>query len=215
MRDLELRGAGNLLGPEQSGHVAGVGFELYCQLLRQSVARLKGEKAAATIRAAVKLDFVFVGEGEPEGGPTRGRKEDGYTALRDEEMAGGGCPPIQARIPASYIAETRLRIDAYRRLAMAGAIAEVRQIETDLKDRFGPFGGEVRALLAVTEIRVRAEQKGIVAVETEGNRLKCLKNSGRHDDFCMLSGRFPRLTAPTAQKRLREICTFLDHLPTP
>jgi transcription-repair coupling factor (superfamily II helicase) len=44
MRDLELRGAGNLLGAEQSGHIVGVGFELYCQLLRQSVARLKGEK---------------------------------------------------------------------------------------------------------------------------------------------------------------------------
>jgi transcription-repair coupling factor (superfamily II helicase) len=65
MRDLELRGAGNLLGAEQSGHIVGVGFELYCQLLRQSVARLKGEKQAAAIRATVKLDFVFVGEGDP------------------------------------------------------------------------------------------------------------------------------------------------------
>ena len=52
MRDLELRGAGNLLGAEQSGHIVGVGFELYCQLLRQSVARLKGEKTAAAIRAS-------------------------------------------------------------------------------------------------------------------------------------------------------------------
>ena len=44
MRDLELRGAGNLLGTEQSGHIAGVGFDLYCQLLRQSIASLKGRK---------------------------------------------------------------------------------------------------------------------------------------------------------------------------
>ena len=58
MRDLELRGAGNLLGAEQSGHIAGVGFELYCQLLRQSVARLKGDKHASAHRATVKLDFV-------------------------------------------------------------------------------------------------------------------------------------------------------------
>ncbi|MCC6415644.1 MAG: transcription-repair coupling factor, partial [Opitutaceae bacterium] len=63
MRDLELRGAGNLLGAQQSGHIVGVGFELYCQLLRQSFSRLKGEKHAAAIRATVKLDFVFVGEG--------------------------------------------------------------------------------------------------------------------------------------------------------
>jgi len=214
MRDLELRGAGNLLGPEQSGHVAGVGFELYCQLLRQSVARLKGDTAAATIRATVKLDFVFVGEGAPDT-EVRGRKQDGYTALKDAELAGSACPPIQARIPASYISETRLRIDVYRRLALAGTLADVRQVEQDLADRFGRLGSEVRALLAVTEIRVRAEQKGVLSVESDGNRLKCLKHSNRRDDFCMPGGRFPRLTAPTAQKRLREICTFLNNLPTP
>jgi len=87
MRDLELRGAGNLLGAEQSGHIVGVGFELYCQLLRQSVARLKGEKTAAAIRANVRLDFAFVGEADgrarPPGGPdadsdaARGRQVDG------------------------------------------------------------------------------------------------------------------------------------------
>jgi transcription-repair coupling factor (superfamily II helicase) len=213
MRDLELRGAGNLLGAEQSGHVAGVGFELYCQLLRQSVARLKGEKTAAQVRASVKLDFVFVGEGEPSSGPERGRKQDGYTALRDVEMAGGGCPPIQARIPGSYISEARLRIDFYRRLAMAGGHPELRQIETDLRDRFGKFGNEVKALLLVTEIRLRAEQKRVVLVETAGNRLKCLKDSGRHDDYHMLSGRFPRLTAQKPLPRLREISTFLHNLP--
>src|SRR5262249_57941053 len=64
MRDLELRGAGNLLGAEQSGHIVGVGFELYCQLLRQSVARLKGDKNAAAIRASVTLGFVFVADAD-------------------------------------------------------------------------------------------------------------------------------------------------------
>ncbi len=215
MRDLELRGAGNLLGPEQSGHVAGVGFELYCQLLRQSVARLKGEKSAARLRASVKLDFVFVGEGDATADPGRGRKQDGYTALKDAEMEGGDCEPIQARVPSAYITEARLRIDIYRRLAIAESLADVRQVEADLKDRFGAFGEEVRALLAVTEIRVRAEQKRILSVETDGNRLKCLRASGRSDDYCQLSGRFPRLTAPTAQKRLREICSFLNNLPNP
>jgi transcription-repair coupling factor (superfamily II helicase) len=212
MRDLELRGAGNLLGAEQSGHVAGVGFELYCQLLRQSVARLKGEKSAAHVRAAVKLDFVFVGEAATSDEPVRGRKQDGYTALREVELAGGDCPPVQARIPGSYISEARLRIDFYRRLAMAAGLQELRQIEADLRDRFGKFGNEVKALLLVTEIRLRAEQKKIVLVETEGNRLKCLKNSGRHDDFHMHSGRFPRLTAKTPLPRLREISTFLHNL---
>jgi transcription-repair coupling factor (superfamily II helicase) len=213
MRDLELRGAGNLRGSEQSGHVAGVGFELYCQLLRQSVARLKGEKTAAQVRASVKLDFVFVGEGEPAAESARGsRREDGYTALREAEMEGGDCPPVQARIPGLYISEARLRIDFYRRLAMAPGLPELRQIEADLRDRFGKFGNEVKALLLVTEIRLRAEQKGIVSVESDGNRLKCLKNSGRRDDYHMLSGRFPRLTAQKPLPRLKEISTFLHNL---
>ncbi|WP_189513917.1 transcription-repair coupling factor, partial [Cerasicoccus arenae] len=70
MRDLELRGAGNLIGLKQHGHIANVGFDLYCQLLRQSIARLKGDDQAAAIRATVRLDFVLVGRylGETGGG---------------------------------------------------------------------------------------------------------------------------------------------------
>ncbi|HEV8073994.1 MAG TPA: transcription-repair coupling factor, partial [Opitutaceae bacterium] len=213
MRDLELRGAGNLLGAEQSGHIVGVGFELYCQLLRQSVARLKGESQAAAVRANVKLDFVFIGEAAAEK-TARGRHEDSYTALKDAESAAvEEVAKIPARLPAGYIAETRLRIDFYRRLALAETPAQLKQIEGDLRDRFGKFGPEVRALLLVTEIRVRAEQKGLISVSTEGSRLKCLRGSGRRDDLVMVGTRFPRLTAPRPLLRLREIIQFLHNLP--
>ncbi len=213
MRDLELRGAGNLLGAEQSGHIVGVGFELYCQLLRQSVARLKGDKHAATVRAAVKLDFVFVGE---DAGSERSPEVvDSYTALRQAERAAGEIQKIQARLPSAYIGETRLRIDFYRRLALAENPGQVKEIAEELKDRFGKIGEAVRALLLVTEIRVRAEQKGLLSVETEGPRLKCLRNTGRHDDFIQSSHRFPRLTAPTPLARLKEILVFLQNLPSP
>jgi transcription-repair coupling factor (superfamily II helicase) len=214
MRDLELRGAGNLLGAEQSGHIVGVGFELYCQLLRQSVARLKGDKTAAQVRAAVKLDFVFVGEGA-EAGAARGEATDSFTALKQAERVEGEIERIMARLPADYIAETRLRIDFYRRLALAETPRQVKELEQELRDRFGRFGEPVRALLLVTEIRVRAEQKGILSVESTGHRLKCLRNTGRRDDFIQLSNRFPRLTAPTPLARLKEIITFLQNLPAP
>ena len=215
MRDLELRGAGNLLGAEQSGHIVGVGFELYCQLLRQSVARLKGDKTAAAVRASVKLDFVFVGEGQPPAAGAR-RHVDGYTAIKDaedEQIVEVG--RIQARLPATYIAETRLRIDFYRKLALADSPAALKRIEEDLRDRFGRFGEEVKALLLVTEIRVRAEQKGIVSVETDANRLKCLRRRGTVDDWVQVGSRFPRLTAPQPLVRLREILVFLKNLPNP
>ena len=210
MRDLELRGAGNLLGAEQSGHIVGVGFELYCQLLRQSVARLKGEKQASLVRASVKLDFVFVGEGAET---AHAGATDSFTALKQAERIDGEIGKIQARLPAAYIGETRLRIDFYRRLAMVQNPAQIKQIEAELRDRFGKFGEEVRALLLVTEIRARAEQKGVLSVETAGSRLKCLRNSGRHDDFIQLSSRFPRLTAPTPLARLKEVIIFLQNLP--
>ncbi|MFA6960368.1 MAG: transcription-repair coupling factor [Opitutaceae bacterium] len=221
MRDLELRGAGNLLGSQQSGHIIGVGFELYCQLLRQSVARLKGEKHAAAIRANVKLDFVFVGEAasaSETGARTSrsGPSATSYQAIKAAEQSASGAievAKIQARIPSTYITETRLRIDFYRRLAMAGNAAQLKEIETDFRDRFGKFSDEVRALLLITEIRIRAEQSGIISVETDSTRLKCLRGSGIRDDYVMLAGsRFPRLTAPKPLARLKEILTFLGNL---
>ncbi|HEY8933431.1 MAG TPA: transcription-repair coupling factor, partial [Rariglobus sp.] len=197
MRDLELRGAGNLLGSQQSGHIIGVGFELYCQLLRQSVARLKGDKAAAAIRANVKLDFVFVGESAASGSQpsTLSSQLSSYQSIKAAEQSADGAvevAKIQARIPSAYITETRLRIDFYRRLAMAGTPAQLKEIEADFRDRFGKFGDEVRALLLITEIRIRAERKSIVSVETDSSRLKCLRGSGVRDDYVMLAGsRFP------------------------
>ena len=62
MRDLEMRGAGNILGAEQSGHISSIGFELYCQLLKESIARLNEEPQSKHISAEVLLDFIVYGE---------------------------------------------------------------------------------------------------------------------------------------------------------
>ena len=74
MRDLEIRGAGNLLGTEQSGHIAAVGFDLYCQLLKQSVSTLKGEKVKPRVTVEVNLDFLAVGTGNRIGIGIRGER---------------------------------------------------------------------------------------------------------------------------------------------
>src|SRR6185436_18526230 len=58
MRDLEIRGAGNLLGSQQSGHITAVGFDLYCQLLKQSVSALKGEKVKPRVEVQTRIDFI-------------------------------------------------------------------------------------------------------------------------------------------------------------
>ena len=58
VRDLELRGAGNLLGSQQSGHIAAVGFGLYCQLLKRTIAMLKGERVRTVVDVKLNLDFA-------------------------------------------------------------------------------------------------------------------------------------------------------------
>lgn len=206
MRDLELRGAGNLLGAKQSGHIAGVGFDLYCQLLRQSISRLKGDKDAIIVRANVALDFVVVGERQPEA-----EKETpfGYSALKADEMDRHKVKKIEAFIPPSYMDEARLRIDFYRRLAMCASVSDVKEVGKAIRDRFGKYPPTVNALLELNEIRCLAEQKGIVHVESEGNRLKCRLGTAKTGHFLKVGNRFPRLTAKQPLLRLAEIKKFL------
>ncbi len=86
MRDLEIRGAGNILGTAQSGHIITIGFDLYCSLLRQAVAQLKGEKVQARVEVALRLDFVSTREMESQND--------------DRERA-------PAFLPVSYIADSQ------------------------------------------------------------------------------------------------------------
>jgi len=208
MRDLELRGAGNLLGSQQSGHIAGIGFELYCQLLKQSVARLKGEPGADRIRAEVKLDFITTGEGGSRARQTTGTLS--FAAIKDAEYGNRKGDLIEAALPADYIAEPRLRIDFYRRLALAENAADVQNIAEELADRFGQRPLATEALIAVTQVRVLAELAGVRRVESEGDRLICrLAQPGKGGDFLKSGSRFPRLKAIDPLKRLREIQSFL------
>jgi transcription-repair coupling factor (superfamily II helicase) len=144
MRDLEIRGAGNLLGAEQSGHITAVGFELYCQLLKQSVAALKGEKVPARVEVSMRLDFL--GLGSPE-----------QASL--------------AVLPTKYISDSRQRIEVYRKLAQAQNRAEVEGLRQELRDRFGPLPEAVDLLLLVGELKALAAEKGITAVEVKEDKL--------------------------------------------
>lgn len=208
MRDLELRGAGNLLGAQQSGHIAGVGFELYCQLLKQSVSRLKGEPGADRIRAEVKLDFIASGEGSSTRRSTSGTHS--FAAIKDAEYGNRKAKIIEAALPADYIAEPRLRIDLYRRLALAEQRNTVREIAEELVDRFGKLPLPAEALVAISEVRVLAELAGVRRVETEGDRLMCrLAQLGKKGEFLKSGTRFPRLTRKDPLLRLAEIQQFL------
>lgn len=204
MRDLELRGAGNLLGSQQSGHIAAVGFELYCQLLRHSISRLKGEGIAAHIRASVLLDFIY--QGRPSGRP---QATTGFQALQREEWEKGRIEPQRADLPANYIAEPRLRMVFYRQLATCDLPEQAAAVAAELKDRFGKLPVAAKRLIAITRIRTIAQKAGVQSVISEGDRLKCLRAGLRKDNYLKIGNQFPRLTTATADLRLREIEHFL------
>jgi transcription-repair coupling factor (superfamily II helicase) len=204
MRDLELRGAGNLLGSQQSGHIAAVGFELYCQLLRHSISRLKGEEIAAHIRASVVLDFIYQGRSTD-----RPQATTGFQALQRAEWEKGRIEPERADLPAAYIPEPRLRMVFYRQLANCDLPDQADAVAAELKDRFGKIPIPAKRLIAISRIRTIAQKAGVQSVVSEGDRLKCLRAGLRKDDYLKIGNQFPRLTTATADLRLREIEHFL------
>ena len=147
MRDLEIRGSGNLLGAQQSGHIAAVGFDLYCQLLREAVAKL-GHQPSPTPRTElpVALESVCV-------------------ALHDQ------LGRQTAAIPPEYIGAESVRIELYRRIntLMDAALADA--LEAELSDRFGPPPDPVLALLELRRVRLLARQLGLTAVSVRNQEV--------------------------------------------
>jgi transcription-repair coupling factor (superfamily II helicase) len=126
MRDLELRGAGDLLGPEQSGHVAAVGFELYCGMLDEAVAALRAERGEPGAEAPEPL-----------------------IDLRADL-------DVDAYVPAEYVPFEAAKIDLHRRIAAAREHATLAELRGELEDRFGPVPEPVENLLKIQAAKIDA-----------------------------------------------------------
>ncbi|MCX8091236.1 MAG: transcription-repair coupling factor [Verrucomicrobiae bacterium] len=188
MRDLEIRGAGNLLGPEQSGHITAVGFDLYCQLLRQSIAVLKGEPVKPRVEVAVRLDFLETNAVGSETPPDEARQSR-----------------VRACLPHDYVTEPQHRIEMYRKLAQATDRTALEALRSEMRDRFGPLPPPVERLLLVAELKLLAAEKGVGEIEVRDDRLMLM----RAGDFVTVGGKFPRLSRKSADARLKEIKKFL------
>jgi transcription-repair coupling factor (superfamily II helicase) len=145
MRDLELRGAGNLLGSQQSGHIASVGFTLYCQLLQRTIAMMKGEKIREIVDVKLNLDFI-----------------DLSPASTSHESA--------ASLPYEYVEEDSERMRFMKRLAEAVEISDVRKISGELKDRFGKLPVAAKRLIKMSSLRVHASKARISHIDVKGHR---------------------------------------------
>ncbi|HET9418898.1 MAG TPA: transcription-repair coupling factor [Chthoniobacterales bacterium] len=186
MRDLEIRGAGSILGTAQSGHIMAVGFELYCQLLKQAVAQRKGEKLRLRLDVDLRLDFVATNEAE-------------FAQLGPER-----CVP--AFIPSSFIAETTLRIQAYRHIAEITTPEQLQRLRREWRDRFGAFPSAAENLFLLAEIKLAAAKSDISRVEVREDKLMLT----RRGDFILVAGKFPRLVAAGLAQRLREILELIN-----
>jgi transcription-repair coupling factor (superfamily II helicase) len=186
MRDLEIRGAGSILGTAQSGHIVAVGFDLYCQLLKQAVAQIKGQRARWRLEVELRLDFVATNEAE---------------FVRDDLRA-------SAFVPRSYMNEPTLRIQAYRRIAEIATEEQLDGLVREWRDRFGPFPEAVENLITLTRVKLAAAKQQITRVETRGDKLMLT----RRGDFILVAGKFPRLVARETEKRLQEILGLLGNV---
>jgi transcription-repair coupling factor (superfamily II helicase) len=222
MRDLEIRGAGNLLGAEQSGHISAIGFELYCQLLKQSVSVLKGEKPKPRVEVQMRLDFIALSPAEetlalrPE--PRRvSRQADvivpreimTFVSLPESSDSGAAdeepLPKSAAYIPHQYIPESQQRVEIYRKLAQANERPALELLGKEIRDRFGPQPPAVELLLQIAELKIIASEKGVTEIETRRDKLMVVRGK----DYVMLGGKFPRLSKKEAGARLREIKRFV------
>ena len=189
MRDLEIRGAGNILGTAQSGHIVNIGFELYCALLRQAIAGMKGEKIRPRLEVALRLDFVVTREAQLARNP----QNDLTTSL------------IPAFLPASYISESRIRIQGYRQLAEVTAQDQIETIRKGWRDRFGPMPDAVINLLLLTEIKLAAAARKMTSVEVRDGKVMLTRGG----DYILLGGKFPRLDAPAPNQRLPALAALI------
>jgi transcription-repair coupling factor (superfamily II helicase) len=181
MRDLEIRGAGSILGTAQSGHIMAIGFDLYCQLLKQAVAQLKGQKLRPRLDIDVRLDFVATNEAE-------------FVQLGPEQR-------VPAFVPMSYISDTGLRIKAYRQLAEITTHEQLDGLRRDWRDRFGKSPPAVDNLFLLTEIKLAAAKAGVTRAEVRDRKLMLT----RRGDFILVDGKFPRLVADRIEQHLEGV----------
>ena len=146
MRDMEMRGAGDILGTRQHGYIASVGFHLYTRLLTSAVRRMR-------LEMGYDLD-------SPE------------QVSRASELPPAAIDlPLPALIPDDYISNRDLRLQLYRRLAQLKTLDGLESIDAELRDRFGPIPNEVLNLLYQLKVKILATNAGIDRITTEAHQI--------------------------------------------
>lgn len=152
MRDLEIRGAGDLLGTRQHGHIQAVGFHLYTRLLADAVRR---------IRIVGKLEGLNVEQ------PANFQTFN----LQPMSMPVNVDLPLAVGIPAEYIPDQDLRLRLYRRIADLRDETEIDALASEFKDRFGELPEMTRNLFYQMQVKLRAEKAGLSSINWESGQI--------------------------------------------
>ena len=188
LHDLELRGAGNLLGSEQSGHLCMIGFDLYCRLLKKEIARMQNlnspqdeiDNSAAEVE--VQVEFLQTALSAPSG-------------------------IMAAALPASYIENEHLRISAYRQLAGISGEERLNAFKDELLDRYGKLPEEAENLLELSRCRILTAAGKFRKLNVANQIISLTSPGGR---IYRENGALPRLDPRDSLKlRLHHLQTIL------
>ncbi len=146
MRDLEMRGAGEMLGTRQSGYIASVGFHLYTRMLAQAVQQMR------SITSDQKGMEKAFGKGA------------GYVPVSVDL-------PLSVGIPVEYIPDQSLRLQLYRRMAHIEEISELEQLQEEFVDRFGQPVDEVNNLFYQLKVKLLGAKAGLVSITVEADQI--------------------------------------------
>ena len=136
MRDLELRGAGNILGPEQHGHIMAVGFDLYCKLLEEEMLKASGKDAPQQeISTLLELD-------------------------------------MNAYIPDSFVQDSILKVEIYKRMAAAESNKDIDDLAEELRDRYGELPSTVINLCKLGKVKVLGKKLQIVSIIQKADHIE-------------------------------------------
>jgi len=154
MRDMEIRGVGNLLGKDQSGFVHQMGFEMFIDIIDEAVSELKENEFKEIFKEEESLKKIS---------EKIKKREEFYPTIVENDL--------NALIPEEYIENDTERLNIYKRLYEVKTKQELKVIEDELRDRFGGFSTEVGNLLSVIEIKVRATEIGLEKINISGNEM--------------------------------------------
>ncbi len=148
LRDLEIRGAGNILGAAQSGHIQLVGYQMYCELLANAVRKMKNEPVEELPSAVLDLGF-------------------------------------SSYIPKNYVPIDRLRMDVYRKIAVAKSDDDIEQVRGELADVYGPLPEDAELVLELASLRIKASRRQIKSIVASCPDLifSFEQDSGSHADL--------------------------------